>query len=72
MVFKTNYHLMQVKSIAECSKGTIKVGQIWNSDVEDISKVNDNHEVFTKKKIPPPVLLNSFKQYCQNFTGKLN
>ena len=23
MVFKTNYHLMQVKSIAECSKGSI-------------------------------------------------
>ena len=23
MVFKTNYRLMQVKSIAECSKGTL-------------------------------------------------
>ena len=23
LVFKTNYHLMQVKSIAECSKGSI-------------------------------------------------
>ena len=30
LVFNTNYSLMQVKSIAECSKGSI-LGAFWNT-----------------------------------------